>query len=468
MQQQSPEKYITTRARTLPIHKCLVNEDWQKGKMAQVIVMRRHVTGNVTIGIYLVDLLCLGVKDTHYYFNILPNEFEERIEDGPPFTEISYELAHNIVYAGHDFAMEFEIKPCAEFVVTQYILEEDNDKIPLIDISTGDEEGKPHLMVQPGANYHDALAKLRQHAGEGNYHFTIGIDNEEEKDDWEDDADGDYPPQLSDFELGTIDAIDARGFDIRTLLDKAAIEKRKQPEILALNIEARLRLLESLEQEMAIITNDGLFALPEFELIKKSKEGLHTQNGFFTWEDADTDRSLKEIVLRLKDLSHADMADAYQNLPVHYQQNPLLAIFLYEQLIISPKHENDTMPSPVIEYLRLHAPSCPLAALYLAFDTVAWKFTEQPATEAARSANITDFLPGYPYYGNYELHIYWLVKVWGYMVSDDLANAARFYKLAANAIPFSTALLAVQFSFVGYINEKVAAHMSKVEKNDET
>jgi hypothetical protein len=179
MQQLSPEKYITTRARTLPIHKCLVNEGWETSKMAQVIVMRRHVTGNVTIGMYLVDLLCLGIKDTHYYFNILPSEFEERIEDGPEFMEISYDLAHNIVYAGHDFAMEFEIKPCAEFTVTQYILEEDNNNIPLIDISTGDEEGMPHLMAEPGGNYHDALAKLRQHAGEGNYHYTIGIGKED-------------------------------------------------------------------------------------------------------------------------------------------------------------------------------------------------------------------------------------------------------------------------------------------------
>ncbi|MDQ3291320.1 MAG: hypothetical protein M3Q05_08530, partial [Bacteroidota bacterium] len=50
------------RARSLPIYKCLVNEGWAESALAQVIVLRKHVNGHLTAGIYLVDLLCTGVK----------------------------------------------------------------------------------------------------------------------------------------------------------------------------------------------------------------------------------------------------------------------------------------------------------------------------------------------------------------------------------------------------------------------
>ncbi len=450
MQQQSPEKYITTRARTLPIHKCLVNEDWETSKMAQVIVMRRHVTGNVTIGLYLVDLLCLGVKDTHYYFNILPNEFEESIKDGPEFTEISYELAHNIVYAGHDFAMEFTIKPCAGFALTQYILEEDNDNIPLIDISTGDEEGQPHLMVQPGSNYHDALTKLRQHAGEGNYHFTIGIGNDE----GEADEELFPPPSLDDFEHGAIDAITARVFDMETLLDRPAVEKRGPTEILAMGIETRLRMLEISDNGINIIGNESLENLPEFDMIKKAKDGLHTENGFKLWDDVDNMKYLEDAVHRLRVLNDAEMAEAFGQLPPGDQQNPLLAIFLYEKMLIMSKNYDDTISSFVVGILQRHIATCPLAALYFDFNT-GRNNMQPPVGEAAMSNDISDYLPAYTYYGNYELHIYWLIKVLRYAAADDPANAAKFYKLAVEVQSYSEALFSLQFTLLQYLNDKV-------------
>ena len=63
------QNYIETKVPTLPIYKCLVTNVWKEAGEAGVIVMCRHVNGNVTAGIYLVDLICLGIKDTFYIFN---------------------------------------------------------------------------------------------------------------------------------------------------------------------------------------------------------------------------------------------------------------------------------------------------------------------------------------------------------------------------------------------------------------
>lgn len=173
MKHLSPKKYIETKARSLPIHKCIVNEGWEINKMAHVVIMRRHITGNVTMGYYLVDLLCLGVKDTFYEFNISATAAEERFEEiDLNFIEIDYSTAHNIVYAGYDFAMEFKITPHKDFTLTKFILNEDDDTVPIIDIPTGYDDGKPHLMVNELGEGRWALPLLKKNAGVGNYHYS--------------------------------------------------------------------------------------------------------------------------------------------------------------------------------------------------------------------------------------------------------------------------------------------------------
>ena len=132
----TPEKAIKNRARNLPIFKCYITDDWQESQLTNVIVSRKHVNGNITVGMYLVDLLCLGVKDSTYIFNEPENKALNFLYSDPnhPFIEIEYHLAHNIIFAGLEFAEELGLKPCKEFGVSQYILEEDTDDIPLIEI----------------------------------------------------------------------------------------------------------------------------------------------------------------------------------------------------------------------------------------------------------------------------------------------------------------------------------------------
>ena len=106
IQMLSPENYIRTKARTLPIYECLINDIWKEEGIANIIIARNHINGNITICFYLVDLFCLGVKDTHYMFNTSRDEYQEIVSKSQhldPIT-ISYELAHNIIYAALEFA----------------------------------------------------------------------------------------------------------------------------------------------------------------------------------------------------------------------------------------------------------------------------------------------------------------------------------------------------------------------------
>jgi hypothetical protein len=173
----SPEKYIKSRARALKIDRCLVNADWETSKIAHVIVIREHTNGNFTYAGYLVDLLCLGVKDTYYEFNMFQDHLEDWLDTHSEETEmieIEYSLAHNIIFAGHDLATEYHIPQHHDFVSTTcYLLEEDDEKIPLIEIHTGDENGLPHLIVSSDNKQPVALARLKEFAREGSYRYTI-------------------------------------------------------------------------------------------------------------------------------------------------------------------------------------------------------------------------------------------------------------------------------------------------------
>lgn len=211
--QLSPKKYVETKARSLPVYKCWVNAGWKEAGMANVIVARQHSNQNLTVGIYLVDLKCLGIKDSFYFFNEPEEDILKKLSlDSDDFIETDYALAHNIIYSGHDFALEYDIPPHKEFALTKNILEEDTEDIPLIDVPTGDEEGKPCLIVDTNYNYKPILEKLKKNAGEGNYNFIIGDPlnehYEEEEDDEEMDTTAEY--SLNEIEYDYIDFDDVR------------------------------------------------------------------------------------------------------------------------------------------------------------------------------------------------------------------------------------------------------------------
>jgi hypothetical protein len=460
MQQLSPEKYVLTKARTLPIDKCMINIGWQENRMASVVICRRHVTGNLTVGIYLVDLLCLGVKDSFYFFNITPEELEERVPIEGEFETISYELAHNIVYAGHDFALEFEIKPCREFTVTQYILEEDDDRIPLLDIDTGDKTGKPHLMARPGAATSEALAKLRQHAGEGNFVYTLvddDIDDEEE-----DDYEGDYDEEdwgdeddLNKIPIGEVTAYVAQQLSTESMLDDTAYEMRYPMEQIAIKVELCWRSLNDEDSaDCDYLFVDELMKLPEYTLLKQAESGMHTQAGFLMWQEINKDDLAVNKVDELFSLPVEDFTEALEQLPTELQDNPNMAILLYEALLTSQEHSD--YRDLILPFLKRHAATCPLAALYLDFDAYVIG-GDLHNNQAASSQRITDYLPGYTYYGNQELHVYWLIKLTQAIRENDLRQTAKFYSLAFHSQFISPLLIITQILLLNYLSVKVTA-----------
>ena len=171
----SPESYIKNKARDLEIGECLINEGWEEGGLAQIMVARKHITGNITMGLFLVDTFCLGVKNTFFRFNIsehIYNDFKEEVFEGES-VEIDYTLAHNIIYGALEFAEEYGLYPDKSFSnVTKYILDDDKD-VDIIELEFG-KDGKPFLVItDENEPYKKYLSILDENAGPGNYTFLL-------------------------------------------------------------------------------------------------------------------------------------------------------------------------------------------------------------------------------------------------------------------------------------------------------
>ena len=162
----SVEAQIRTRARNLPIHKCYVNKDWEESQIATILITRKHTNGNITMGNFLVDLKLPGVKDCTYRFNESPLRLDEILErDADMLEECDYALVHNIIYAGLEFAEDYGFAPHKYFKTAQFILEEDTDDIPMMEIPLG-EDGIPVLEVPYGESRQREMAILDKTAGD--------------------------------------------------------------------------------------------------------------------------------------------------------------------------------------------------------------------------------------------------------------------------------------------------------------
>ena len=179
----SPNKYIREKGRSLPIVACWVQEDWEKKGLTYVLVVRQHKTGNYTVGVFLVDTYCLGVKDSLFRFHMDEQEYKillENIGNIFPLKEISYVEAHNLIYGAIAFAEEAGISPHKSFALTQYLLEEDTEDIPLLDRPFG-QDGKYYLCANSMLELNTYLPILEQNLSPDEFKYDL-IDEDEDED----------------------------------------------------------------------------------------------------------------------------------------------------------------------------------------------------------------------------------------------------------------------------------------------
>ncbi len=411
----------------MPIYKCLVNTDWETSGMANVIVLRQHVNGNVSGAVYLVDLFCLGVKDTMWFFNEDETGVMEKFnkDDAPELKTIDYQLAHNIVYAGHDFAMDYDIRPHPGFKTSKFVLEEDDDSIPLVDIKTGfGGDGIPHLMVHQPGQYADALAKLKKNAGEGNYHYTIAIgetttmDDEGEDDRFFDDE-GIRP--LSDFADGELTLQNVQDVFVEDLGNEAMVSARSPMDRMICLTEMMLRILPADFYE-----NEQGWADAEWDELQDMHRlpyGI-TEADFEEWEKA---FGAYKAADETKTKDPAASALLLEDMVLQYGHNPLAATILIADAIV----DGTVKAKEWLEKWQPQHGEIPVFKLLGAFYEVLENERSGMYTHIIDSKHISDAFPTQAGFNVLEFALFHALQCFKNCRAKNLTTAVEHYYLAA-------------------------------------
>jgi len=166
-------------ARQYPLHECLINPSWKEKGLATVVISRHQPDGNLLFGVYLVDILCLGLKNTFcnadFSLSRYNTELVRRVYQDEDAVQCSRDMAHQIIYGAIAFARGLGFKPNSDFDLSQYVLDEPGSlEAPEIEFGR---DGKPLFIAGPDDNVPRILRQLESTAGRGHFDYLYGIDN---------------------------------------------------------------------------------------------------------------------------------------------------------------------------------------------------------------------------------------------------------------------------------------------------
>lgn len=168
-------KSIIKNSRELSIHECLINPQWKEEGMASILISRKQPNGNLAFGVFMVDIFCLGLKNTFCNANVPLDEYEntlkEKIYSLTSHIDCDVDLAHQIIYGAIDFARELGFEPQKDFKLSRYILEELSEKHNSTHLEFG-KNGKPFYIAGPNDNADYVMRKLSEKTGDSNFNFT--------------------------------------------------------------------------------------------------------------------------------------------------------------------------------------------------------------------------------------------------------------------------------------------------------
>lgn len=169
---------VIRRAREFPVLECWISDDWKNETpgLVQIIVARQQPDDSICFGVYLVDKLCLGLKNTFARANFTHDRYERELQ--LTFTNMEPvacppELAYQMIYESIDYAAKFGFTPHKDFELTQNMLAPRGEFKATHKLKFGQKNGKPLFILGPHDNADEILKQLEKTAGPGNYDYLV-------------------------------------------------------------------------------------------------------------------------------------------------------------------------------------------------------------------------------------------------------------------------------------------------------
>ncbi|MGH7204068.1 MAG: hypothetical protein ACREHC_06510 [Candidatus Levyibacteriota bacterium] len=166
-----------------PLYEILLSDNWKQNGLAYIWLARRTPLAFI-VGIYLVDIKCLGLKSTFVEVCRTEEEYttfktatQESLASSFTFKKCSYDLANSIIYGGIAYAQQFDFQPHKDFQLSQYVVGE--KLASLRHIRFGEKDGKPLFINGPDDDVALVLEKLTKAAGKDGFQFMLQTPPEE-------------------------------------------------------------------------------------------------------------------------------------------------------------------------------------------------------------------------------------------------------------------------------------------------
>ena len=163
-----------------PVYQCLMTERLFELGIGHVIVARKSSAGKIGAGFFLLDVFCLGVKNT--FFTVLSEEeFQsalQRVAPNEKVVALEPACASSLIESGVAYARNLGISPHPDYKFTQKIL---------LNLKGGEEcptsfefgkDGQPLYVSGPNdspARQRHILNLLTQKCGANGFHYILPV-----------------------------------------------------------------------------------------------------------------------------------------------------------------------------------------------------------------------------------------------------------------------------------------------------
>jgi len=153
----------------------LIDKEWQDRELAQILLSRMQPNNRLIFGVYLVDIYCLGLKDTFCNANISAEEYQ-RLKlttfKEAVLTPCPPEKVCKIIFGAIEYARRLGFEPHKDFGLSRLVLEGLAEKDYDFELEFG-REGKPLYIAGPYDDFNAIIETLKKNVGEGNFDFIV-------------------------------------------------------------------------------------------------------------------------------------------------------------------------------------------------------------------------------------------------------------------------------------------------------
>jgi hypothetical protein len=180
MRRDSNDPTIRLRsAEKWPVVQALVGKGLWKDGIGYLVLARQEAEGRLIHAFFLVDVYCLGVKDTFWDAGS-PGEFKDnvrKLEEAQPMVSIDPACLVKIVRGAVEYALSHGFRPHPEFRHTVMLLQGIDPAACSREFTFG-HDGKPLYIQGPNETPEQARAIMERVQAEGG-HYMIEVGREE-------------------------------------------------------------------------------------------------------------------------------------------------------------------------------------------------------------------------------------------------------------------------------------------------